>query len=474
VLNIFYNYYKDENVERQKEIDYCYSRILSGKYDKIYIISEFPENVENNIIISGKPSYNDIFKVINEKTTESDINIVINSDCFIDDESLEKLRINLQDNEFWCLTRRDIESINPFRFKDLYRSHDSQDCWIFKGKVNVDVNFTMGISGCDNKIAYLFHQKGYTILNPSKDINVFHYHLTNLRRYSKTPLPKPYVLISPCYSHKKDSKIALVNKKFESKQILFSVFGRSGDIIGASIICNILTYMGYKVTFLTLPMYLNLVRHVCKNVIAKSIPNVDPNLSILGKVNINIKKSKFDYYIDAQVGSDYNHDRYIGSGLSPLEYLVKMVKDVHNIDIPMVNFKDFIWLKDPIKPILKHHKRAIIAPKAITAPCLTNSLVVKIYEDLKTKNYDVKLLDKNNLINEFPMINKEDFLFGYSFVESLYLLKECEIFVGNDSGLAWGSIYSDCTKYIYHWKNRIKLTSNYFKKIDEKFNDILI
>ena len=33
MINLFYNYYKDKNKERQKEIDFCLEKNLSNKYN---------------------------------------------------------------------------------------------------------------------------------------------------------------------------------------------------------------------------------------------------------------------------------------------------------------------------------------------------------------------------------------------------------------------------------------------------------
>jgi len=55
-------------------------------------------------------------------------------------------------------------------------------------------NFTQGVPGCDNKIAYLLQEAGYVVTNPSTTIKTYHLHLSGIRHYNaKYRVPRPRI-----------------------------------------------------------------------------------------------------------------------------------------------------------------------------------------------------------------------------------------------------------------------------------------
>jgi len=70
----------------------------------------------------------------------------------------------------------------------------------FAGAQIEGADFTLGIAGCDNKIAHLLN-KHYTLKNPSLSIKTYHLHNTNIRNYINFShverLPPPYFTIKP-------------------------------------------------------------------------------------------------------------------------------------------------------------------------------------------------------------------------------------------------------------------------------------
>lgn len=202
MTNLFYNYYKSENIDRQKELDFCLQKNINNNLiNKIYIFSSKKvENVSNKcqIINFERPTFLDLFKFINTVTNNDDINIIINSDIYLD-ETLNLIK-NIN-NKILCLTRYDVLSNNKIQF---FNSTCSQDTWIFKGKIKEinEANFTQGIAGCDNVIAHLFEKHGYEVINPSLTIKTYHLHNSDCRTYIKDGkvlyrLPPPYKLLKP-------------------------------------------------------------------------------------------------------------------------------------------------------------------------------------------------------------------------------------------------------------------------------------
>ena len=149
-------YYKSDNLERQKELDKCLIKNIQNKYiKKIYLLNnylydlsfinqEIQKNKIEQIIISNdinyKLKYNDSIQFINENLND-EICILSNSDIYFDN-SLSKINNKIINNNLLALLRYD-EDINGnkqiFKRNDIPRD-DSQDCWIFRSPLNVDID----------------------------------------------------------------------------------------------------------------------------------------------------------------------------------------------------------------------------------------------------------------------------------------------------------------------------------------------
>ncbi len=187
MINLFINYYVDKSAERQAEIDLCLINNLNNKLLNVVVL-------ENQ----NRLKYNDYFKIINDYADVEDINIISNSDIYFD-ESIG-LVSKLQLNQVFALARWDLLADGTVQH---FNRKDSQDCWIFRGKINREINgdFYLGYRGCDNRIAHEFLAVGYKVSNPSLDIKSYHVHNTNIRNYTTTSaeflVPGPYLTIAP-------------------------------------------------------------------------------------------------------------------------------------------------------------------------------------------------------------------------------------------------------------------------------------
>ncbi len=182
MIRLFYNYYEDRNPIRKREIDFCLQKNLENKLLTTVII-ESP----------SKPTYEFFFQQINRLAEPDDISIICNSDIFFDEtiKFVEKIK----DKELFALLRWEWLPGGPH----LFERPDSQDTWIVRGKVeNVFGAFSLGIRGCDNRIAYEFQKAGYTVSNPAKTIKSYHVHTSNVRNYTMADLvPPPYYTLGP-------------------------------------------------------------------------------------------------------------------------------------------------------------------------------------------------------------------------------------------------------------------------------------
>jgi hypothetical protein len=183
MIRLFFNYYEDKNLLRKKEIDEC---LKNNQANPLLTVITFTSQ--------SKPKYDLFFQKINEITGPEDINIICNSDIYFDNTI--ELANKIQHKQVYALSRWDV--IHPWKIVHFDRQ-DSQDTWVVRGRVDgVFGDFTLGIRGCDNRIAYEFNKAGYTVSNPSKSIKSYHLHKSNIRNYIMSDVvPQPYLTIKP-------------------------------------------------------------------------------------------------------------------------------------------------------------------------------------------------------------------------------------------------------------------------------------
>ncbi len=209
-IHLLIDYYIPSMKERQKELDFCYiDNINNPNFDKTHIFhQDTPPQINdkvNLIPLTTRNTYQDYIEYATKNIPQGDIIVLANSDMYFDDSIIKAKQFNLNKHVL-TLTRwssHGTEDGNRYIGDKItfYKNHScSQDVWIWKNPLNnvplVDVNFGMGVPGCDNKIALRFKQMGYTPLNPCLDIICYHYHQTgeSSRTYDrvKDRIPGPY------------------------------------------------------------------------------------------------------------------------------------------------------------------------------------------------------------------------------------------------------------------------------------------
>jgi len=209
-------YYQTLNTHRNNEINKCLIyNFLNKNIKEIYLLNnkiydlDFIEknNKIKQIIISNdinyKLKYNDAIDFIN-KNLKDKICILSNSDIYFDNTLSKINHKNINDSLFALLRYDETKDGN----KNIFTRHgvprdDSQDCWIFKSPLNIDlekINFSFGTLGCDNIIATIIHECGIKICNPCFDIISIHVHNTEFRTYNvDNRIHGKYGLLKPCY-----------------------------------------------------------------------------------------------------------------------------------------------------------------------------------------------------------------------------------------------------------------------------------
>lgn len=224
-VNLFTTFYVDKNKLRQNELETSlYHNMLNPNIDRVFVLMENAsmfygyksntlKNIQNRLesenkkhnalFVKKRPTYNDYFKLTTKY--KNDINIVSNTDIILDYDSTSMLKRFDWKNYCFALTRYDINNVNNLFNGKFFNRADSQDTWIKRGSFPIipKANFTLGVAGCDNVIAYLLSQF-YNVINPSLDIKTYHLHLSNVRNYIENGkmdeierLPPPYKLLKP-------------------------------------------------------------------------------------------------------------------------------------------------------------------------------------------------------------------------------------------------------------------------------------
>ena len=184
-IRIYYNLYADPVPARDGELKLCLRKNRECKL------------VDEVVLLGGRPTFAQYFAEITKDAGPEDISIILNSDVYVTDESVELLK-GIKPEEAYALTRWDVQPEGDPLF---YGHKDSQDVWCIRGKPKVMVaNFPLGWPGCDNRIAAILMGAGYKVSNPSLSIKTYHVHLSAVRRQGENPwhiVGKPYLLISP-------------------------------------------------------------------------------------------------------------------------------------------------------------------------------------------------------------------------------------------------------------------------------------
>lgn len=180
-IHLFTTFYIEKKEARLNELLICLRKNLSNTaitsitvFNEGGDLSEFDSPKFKVNRIAKRPTYQDFFNHINQYGNNFDIHIIANSDVYFDEHVAVLHHLDLK-NSVLALSRWDtIESKRP----KLYNHNDSQDVWIFKGRIreNLSVDFPLGVPRCDNRLFYEMQEAGYRVLNPAFSIKAYHIH----------------------------------------------------------------------------------------------------------------------------------------------------------------------------------------------------------------------------------------------------------------------------------------------------------
>ncbi len=189
-MKLITSFYIPEDKERYRELLFCLLHNLNNPvFDEVMVIVEpsisLPSSPKlKRVDYQLQPTFNNFFDLVDG------LSVVANSDIVFDGT----LPVELNPSECLALTRWELDSNGNATFN---KRTDSQDCWVFNSKPNVDAPFCMGVRGCDNRLAYLLKESGLKVKNPSLTVKTYHVHNNKSRNYSDKVIEPPYLLIEP-------------------------------------------------------------------------------------------------------------------------------------------------------------------------------------------------------------------------------------------------------------------------------------
>jgi hypothetical protein len=218
--NVFLNYYIDKNPSRQRELVRALQCNLSNEEVDRFVIYGKSEDLQNFRSAINTDMYKATFMFFKQeerlsfatifrmtKAYPNDINILTNSDIIITEETIKaiKNRTHVKDKTVLALSRWDINNQLDFESAKLFDRADSQDTWVSYGSFPEipEATFTMGVAGCDNKIAHLLN-RNRDVVNAARSIKTYHLHNTEVRNYTgngkhMVRLSPPYLQIHPVH-----------------------------------------------------------------------------------------------------------------------------------------------------------------------------------------------------------------------------------------------------------------------------------
>jgi hypothetical protein len=188
-IHLIVQYFRSATPERQGEIDTCLRENLLNPYiaavhllnEEWFALLDFPSlDKIHQTIVGERLTYERAFRYAND-WPEPVIWILANADIYFDD-SLRSLHDADLMNSMFALTRHDVQPDGSIKLVPPEFAHACQDAWMFVTPVHVGnmyTQFSMGIPGCDHRIAHEFIKAGYIVLNPSLRIIARHLDISN-------------------------------------------------------------------------------------------------------------------------------------------------------------------------------------------------------------------------------------------------------------------------------------------------------
>lgn len=193
MIRLITHWYEESNPIRRHELLTALQENATNPFITAFVVLDMSGNESEQYVdprnsavvpVDHRPTFSEM--AIHGSSSLSDINVIINTDCYIEHADTPLLETLEQDQAF-CISRVG------------YHIEYSQDCWAWRGELKVEAAFHMGIPGCDNHLAKLMSDAGLTPINPCKSIRIVHLHDSGVRNYSgEDRMYGGYLYVAPC------------------------------------------------------------------------------------------------------------------------------------------------------------------------------------------------------------------------------------------------------------------------------------
>jgi hypothetical protein len=202
-------YFRHPVNQRFRELRACLEKNIACPFiDSILLLNEteiadLPKSEKiTEVVIGHRLTYFDVYSAILTHVKSGGFAIYANADIYLNDTLAYLWKIPLLEKRLFIALLR-WEETNTKTLRIFGPRSDSQDCWIFRSPLNIDLNeldFSFGILGCDSIFAFYLSNSGLKLSNPSLDIISLHLHNTEFRTYNyDNRIHGKYCLIKPCY-----------------------------------------------------------------------------------------------------------------------------------------------------------------------------------------------------------------------------------------------------------------------------------
>lgn len=294
--HLFMSYFQtSDNQRRNHELNkVMQANIECRSITKIFNLGSHYEHPKVVNLPHERPTYTQFVKAVNENC--GDYNIIANSDIYFTDEIDHIKSIDFH-NTALALSRYNVIG----QRKELFNHKESQDTWIFKGKVKQVQNcdFVMGKPACDNRFAYELAAVGYRVINPSIDIKTYHLHEVNKRSYTESDrLPGAVLYIKPESA-----------QNYYIKKLLLHQPGKVGDILICAPIVKYYHDQGFDVLWQAPAQYHSLIRQLgyatpVDRPLGRIDKTIDLSFGVLQNTSMHIwwlkNKSSFQTFVHAK------------------------------------------------------------------------------------------------------------------------------------------------------------------------------
>ena len=194
--------YKSVDIRYNELITALKKNIENNYINQIILLHEEKLDIPHHpkvkeIIVGKRLTYKMAFDWAEEHIPSGEIVMLANSDMWFDD-TINKIKSIDFSNTVVALSRYDLNKNNEWVIISETPQY-SQDTWIYENpiKLNHDSNLTMGVPGCENKLAWVIRNSKkndikYNVINPALTIKSYHEHLSNVRNYVATDLVHPW------------------------------------------------------------------------------------------------------------------------------------------------------------------------------------------------------------------------------------------------------------------------------------------